>query len=37
MERLKTGDQVVVSQLDAVTDGMVVRTIETTTPEGSDA
>lgn len=32
---LAPGDQVVVSQLDAVTEGMIVRTIETTAPEGS--
>lgn len=33
---LEPGDRVVVSQLDAVTDGMTVRAVETTTAEGSD-
>ncbi len=36
-EGLESGDLVVISQLDAVTDGMVVRTIETATSEGSNA
>ncbi|MCK5378518.1 MAG: efflux RND transporter periplasmic adaptor subunit [Acidobacteria bacterium] len=36
-EGLQAGDQVVISQLDAVTDGMVVRTVETPTSEGNDA
>jgi len=34
---LEAGDRVVVSQLDAVTDGMTVRAVETTALEGSDA
>jgi RND family efflux transporter MFP subunit len=36
-EGLQQGDQVVISQLDAVTDGMTVRTVETAQPLASDA
>lgn len=37
VEGLELGDLVVISQLDAVTDGMTVRTVETAAFEGSDA
>lgn len=36
-EGVAPGDQVIVSQLDAVTEGMIVRTVETATSEGSGA